>query len=183
MKHVCATLILIFNVLLQVSWATSAQAEPVYPTVIIGAGPGGLNVAYQMLVNGEPFVIYTRGVGGPIKHGGIPETWKGLLSWEYHARHKLLATRLGCSTTAENEIDLKKEILCFVNGMIKAIGPDCIKSGYELVEVKTSHDPEAPIALLFRVHGSSKLETVYAKNVDFAIPPADLNKVKFEKIK
>lgn len=182
MKTVCIILAFLFNLSLQSASASSVYTDKIYPTVIVGGGPAGLSLAYANLLHEDPFMIFTIDVGGPIMYGETPTIWKGRESWKYQSRRKIMAERLGCSTV-ENESEFKQQVLCFVNAMIKAIGPEHIKSHYKLEEVKTSYDPKAPIELLFRVAGTRQLETVYAQNVDFAIPPEALKKVKFTKVK
>lgn len=183
MRSLSILCLIILSGIVQTSWAKSTEPKNIYPYVIVGGGAGGLNLAYNRLTKREPCMVFTLDVGGPIMHGGLPETWKGRPSWKYKVRQQTIAHQLGCSTKAENETQLKQQILCFVNGMIKAIGPEHIHSNYELIKVKTKLDSEAPIELIFRVAGSPQLKTVYANNVEFAIPPSALKKVKFVKAK
>jgi len=181
MKNLSIIIVFLFNQSLQATSANSIYTGEVYPTLIIGGGPGGLSLAYDELLHEDPFMVFTIDVGGPIMYGEIPTIWKDYESWKYQPKQKLMAEKLGCSTV-ENESEFKQQVLCFVNAMIMAIGPAHIKSHYKLEEVKTSYDPTAPIALLFRVAGTRQLETVYAQNVEFAIPPEALKKVKFTKV-
>lgn len=152
-----------------------------YDAIVIGAGPGGLATARSIQKNTDKKVyVFSTNIGGPALRGQIPTTWIERPSWKHHARPKILADSWGISTKDIQGESKIEDLQAYINKLIEEVGRDNIKGGYTLTEIKTDREnSEAPLELTFKNERTGNFEIIKAKTIELAIPPEELNKVKF----
>jgi len=155
--------------------------ENYFDVVVIGAGPGGLATARSIQKDTDKKVyVFSTTIGGPAINKKAPTVWLQRPSWKHHARFKNLADSWGISTKdIQGESNLE-DLRAYVLKLIEEVRPEYIKGGYTLTEIKTDREnSEAPLELTFKNERTGNFEIIKAKTIELAIPPEELNKVKF----
>lgn len=178
MKKIILAMLLSFGIYLH--GVCHAAPDQTVDIAVIGAGPGGLMTAYNILKNGRNPVVYATNLGGPLLRGGDADTWKApRVSWKVHPRFQILAESLGCSAKDKDGKADKEDIKCVVEKLMKELGPKRLKDHYTLIAVNTGLHPDDPVELTFKTGDTGELKTVQANCIEFAIRRDDLERVKF----
>lgn len=161
------------------SKAAEEQSERV-DVAVLGGGIGGLTAAHKLIkLKGNP-VVFTNHLGGPVVNGIFPYTWM-INSWRHHSYQQRLAESYGCFALDFHGAAKLDDLQCLVHGLIKELGPERLRENYQLVEIQDTHDPEAPIKILFLNTKTNQFKTVIANSIELAKRPDDILNIKFVK--
>ena len=148
---------------------------------VLGGGLGGLTVAHKLIKLKANPVVFTNHLGGSVVSGDFPYMWISYNSWRHHSYQQKLAESYGCSTLDVHGTAKIDDLQCLVQGLIEELGPERLRENYQLVEIQGSHDPKAPMKIIFLNTKTNQLKTVIANSIELAKRPDDILNIKFVK--